>query len=169
MLSKTVTNILTECSRIESANIIRESMTENAIENFYHQLLNLEEVDMGSLQYTEETVKVMEEAGTGRFLIEFDDLSKYMIDNKMTAKTAVGKICEHYDISEAMTHVVIESMDNILNQLTEAQVCKESGNSLIKKYGTDKAELTYAQFNEMAQSGVKLLIKPSSNNTVKIY
>ena len=130
-LSNTTTSILIECARIESANIVRESMTDNVLESFYHQLLNLEEVDESSITYDEETVKVMQEKGTERFLIEFEDLSRYMIDNKATAKDSISKICEHYEISEAMTHVVIESMDNILNQLAEAQVCQESGNSLI--------------------------------------
>lgn len=168
-LSNTTTTILAECAKIESANIVRESMTDNKKEDFYHQLLKLEEVDESSISYDEETVKVMQEKGTERFLIEFEDLSRYMLDNGVTAKTAISKICEHYDISEAMTHVVIESMDNILNQITEGQICQESGNSLIKKYGKDKVELTYAQFNEMSQAGVKLLIRPSSNDTVKIY
>lgn len=167
-LYNSATDILRECAKIESANIVRESVANSQVEDFYSKLLNLEEIEEGYLDYDAEKVGVHVYT-SGRYLIEFDDLSKYMLTNKLTAKDAISKICEHYDINEADTHVVIESMDNIMNQLAEAKVCTESGNSLIKNYGKDKMELTYVQFNEMVQSGVKLMTKPGSNNTVKIY
>lgn len=167
-LYNSTTDILKECARVESANIIRESVGTGKIEDMYSSLLNLEEIDEGALDYTEEMVGI-HQYNNGKYLLEFDDLSKYMLSNKVTAKDAVTKICEHYDINEADTYVVIESMDNIMNQLAEAKICTESGNSLAKSYGKDKMESAIAEFYQMQQSGVKLMTKPSSVNTIKIY
>lgn len=152
-------SILHECARIENLNLIKP-LTESEYNNLLNQLNDLETVEEGVLAYTEEMVNVSEDS-RGRYLIELDNLAKYIYTNECTVKDAVSKICEHYDISVANTYVVIESVDQIMNDFKQTQICSESADSKIKAYGKEKINGICREFDSLLESGVKLLTKES--------
>lgn len=159
-------SILSECARIENLNLVKP-MTEAATNSLLYQLNDLDTVDESVLAYTEEMVNIHQDS-RNRYLLEFDNLIKYIRTNECTVKQAVNKICEHYDISVADTYVVVESVDNIMNQMKQAQVCAESANAKVKAYGKEEVTAMCEEFNSLLEAGVKLLAKPSYG-TARIF
>ena len=166
LVNKT-SSILAECARIENLNLVKPD-TSGIEESLVRQLNDIETVDDSLLSYTEEMVNVHHDEKRDRYLIEFDNVSKFIRSNECTVKQAVNKICEHYDISVADTYIVIESVDLIMNQFKQSQVCAESANSVVKAYGKEEVNGIYEEFNSLLESGIKLLARPSYGIT-RIY
>ena len=103
-----------------------------------------------------------------RYLIEFDNLAKFMRTNEYGPKQALTKICEHYDISVADTYIVMESAEHIMNEFKQLQLCSESSNPKVKKWGREQLSGMNEEFNSMIEEGIKMMVKPS-NGTTCIY
>ena len=166
MLSKTSSSILSECAKIENKDLLKP-MNESVGKEMIYQLSNLEEVDEEALGYNEEMVNVHQDSRQ-RYLIEFDNLIKYIRTNNYGPKQALNKICEHYDISVADTYIVMESAESIMNEFKQLQLCAESSNPKAKKWGREQLSAMNEEFNSMIDEGIKMMVKPS-NGTTCIY
>lgn len=166
MLSMTSASILAECAKIENKDLLKP-MNESAGKDMIYQLGNLEQVDEEVLGYNEEMVNVHQDSRQ-RYLIEFDNLAKFMRTNEYGPKQALNKICEHYDIPIADTYIVMESAEHIMNEFKQLQLCSESSNPKAKKWGREQLSAMNEEFNSMLEEGIKMMVKPS-NGTTCIY
>lgn len=163
MLSMTSASILSECAKIERKDLIKP-LNESAGKDMIYQLSNLDVVDEEVLGYTEEMVNVHQDSRQ-RYLIEFDNLVKFMRSNEYGPKQALNKVCEHYNISVADTYIVMESAEHIMNEFKQLQLCSESSNPKVKKWGREQLSGMNEEFNSMIDEGIKMMVKPSNGAT----
>lgn len=165
-LSKSTIGLLHECAKIENLDLIKESTVKrHTLKEFYNELAELDELDDNALPYNEEKVDVHQYTN-GRLLVEFEDLSKYMTTNNLGAKESLGKVCEYYNINEADVYVVIESVNDIMNELTSITVCSESTDPIVKKYAKEQLESVLDIYSKLRQDGIKLVVKPSNGTAI---
>lgn len=119
--------------------------TSDILDDIINGVEDIEELE-DDIEYTEESISVMFDAKKDRYLIEFDNLAKYMTSAKVVSvKEAVDKICAANSIESSKTYVVIESQQEIVDFVNEAKSVFSKGSSLSiagkksKKLDLDKA------------------------------
>ena len=165
-LSKTTIGMLNECAKIENLDLIKESSVKRrTLKDFYNELAELDVLDEGELPYTEEKVDIHEYIN-GRLLLEYSDLAGYMSSNKISAKESLAKICEYYNINEADVYVAIDSVTDIMNEMTELMTCSESTDPLIKEYAKKQIDNVLNEYSMLKEQGIKLVTKSSDSNPI---
>lgn len=151
-------DILMEACRSECGECddLVEDEIEREIEDEYVEVEELEE----ELPYTAEMVNVIEQSieGGNRYLIDIDDLAKFMEKEcEDDPLEALKKIAKANNLEESSMHVVIESDDFIEELLTEAKADNKAGSK--KKLG--KVSGVTKLLKDIKNKGIKVLKKKS--------
>ena len=117
----TALQTLSEVAIQESGVSIPKTTKDNLLEEFMGTLSQFPELDAEDMVFDVRMVPVRESARLGKYLIEMEDLSRYMITNKISSiKEAVANILESNDLQGqyANTALVIDE-SSILNELDQ--------------------------------------------------
>lgn len=117
----TALQTLSEVAIQESGISIPKTTKDNLLEEFMGTLSLFPELDAEDMVFDVRMVPVRESARLGKYLIEMEDLSRYMITNKISSiKEAVANILESNDLQGqyANTALVIDE-SSILNELDQ--------------------------------------------------
>lgn len=144
----------------ENEGYVFDTLNESVENDSINDILDdFEDIDEDELDYTEEMVNVIEQQldNTSRYLIEHDNLSKFIKSSGLSLKDAMIKICEHNDIPFANTYLVIESKDDIMKNFAEAG--KAAKEPKMKEKLKKKIEVSKKQLKNLKDNGIKVLKK----------
>lgn len=120
----TALQTLSEVAIQESGVTIPKTTKDNLVEEFIGTLSQFPELDAEDMVFDVRMVPVRESARLGKYLIEMEDLSRYMITNKISSiKEAVANILESNDLKgQYVNTALVIDESSILNELEQLGV-----------------------------------------------
>lgn len=127
LFGKSISGIIREACKAEGcvSNEECDDCQDDEIEqNVSDTLDGTDELDF-DIEYTEEMVNVIYQESAGTYLIELDNLTKFMESSGLEVREAMEAVCEHNNIKMGDTCLVIESDESFREYLEEAKKSKK--------------------------------------------
>ena len=162
LTKKNILDILSESAEIDAVMMddfydddeLDDCMKEGNLDDIFDEFQDFDE----SVSYTEEMVNVIQ-FGSDEYLIEHDNLLKYMESNSCSITEAMDRICGSNNISINNTFLLMESKDDFIQALSEAKSALKSKDKSIKEKAAKKIKATSKQLKELKNKGIKVLKK----------